>query len=116
MSIPLLPLLLLGLNSGASPPCSVSDRPTVLDLAALPAWARRQLPSRMAGRDQPFNPSDVMRPNGPPQARLVCAYRSGNAWTVEFEHGGIGLFRKTVRCARRKSPEGKFPARSVHRA
>lgn len=96
MPMPLLPLMLLALTGGASPPCPVSDRPIVSDPGALPAWVRQRLPSPMARRNQPFNPSDLVPPNGPPRARLVCAYRSGNAWTVDYEQGGIGLFRKSV--------------------
>jgi hypothetical protein len=96
MSMPLLPLMLLISTGGAFPPCSVSNRPIASDPGTLPAWVRRQLPSPMARRNQPFNPSDMVPPNSPPRARFVCAYRSDDAWTVEYEQGGIGLFRKTV--------------------
>ncbi|UYY79159.1 hypothetical protein [Sphingomonas sp. R1] len=96
MSMPPLPLLLLLATGIGSPACSVSKGPIVVEPSALPAWVRRQLPSPMAGRNQPFNPSDVVPRNGPPRARFICAHRHADLWTVEFEQGGIGLFRRTL--------------------
>lgn len=96
MPISLMPFLLLAASGTASPPCSVSDRPTVFELRALPAWAREQAPSPMAKRDEPFNPSDIVLPGGPPGRRLICAYPQDADWVVEYEQGGRGYSRRTV--------------------
>lgn len=79
-----------------SPACSADDPGRIAQVAALPRWVRAALPTPMADRDQPFNSSDVIFPDSPPQRRLICAYRHDADWVVEYEQGGIGHFRKRI--------------------
>lgn len=98
MSVALMLLALVGIGDRAipSPPCTTDDPARTGQVAALPRWARAALPMPMADRDQPFNPSDMLQAGGPPQRRLICAYRRDADWVVEYEQGGIGHFRKRI--------------------
>lgn len=98
MSIALMLLSLAPAGNAAipSPPCLADDPARIVRVAALPRWARAALPMPMADRDQPFNASDMIFPDSPPQRRLICAYRRNADWVVEYEQGGIGHFRKRV--------------------
>lgn len=44
----------------------------------------------------PWNPSDVITENSPPQRRLVSIDRNQAEWRVQYEHGGRGKHSHTI--------------------
>ena len=90
---------------GLAPKCSLTGRPAVTKVSALPPSVQRALKSRIADPSAPFHNSDVVLSGQEkwPFMRLICGYRVPGGYVVEREQGGRGynlgkiIFRRTAR-------------------
>ncbi|WP_230481094.1 hypothetical protein [Sphingomonas sp. Leaf21] len=79
----------------ALPHCTIAGAaPETRRMADLPPPVRRALQGAVGGRiaeaGAPFNVSDIVKSDSPPQTRFLRAYRVRSLWLVWVEQGGIG--------------------------
>lgn len=80
---------------------------SVNTLSELPGDAqaelRRFFPEGFADAGFPFNPTDVVGGDTPPQRRFLRAYEQEGDWIIWYEHGGRGYHLHALGLRQRKS-------------